>query len=276
MDETKVYGWENCPEPVKELINSILKNFVDILSNNLLGFYLHGSLAMGCFNPLISDIDFLAIVKQKLIVKQKKAIIDYLLGLHGKSPVKAVEMSVILEGSVRNFVYPTPFELHYSEGWYERYRNEEVDYSIQRFDEDLAAHFVITKNRGICLFGEPIDELFPEIPEEIYIRSILYDAEAIFQAVEKNPVYSILNLCCILAFLKDKTIVSKKEGGEWALEHLPAIYSPVIKSPLTVYSDNGGEEQVNKNELNKFMKYANSSLSAFLIYTNQLIKTGPL
>jgi len=260
MNSSEVYGWDSCPVSIKELIKSILENFLDTLSNNLLGLYLHGSLAMDCFNPLISDVDLLAVVKQKLSVEQKKNIINYLLEIHDDSPVTAVEMSIVLEEELKNFVYPTPFELHYSEEWYERYRKGEVDYSIQRFDEDLPAHFIITKNRGICLFGKLIDEVFPEIPEEIYIRSILYDAEAIFRATEKNPTYTILNLCRILAFLTDKIIVSKKEGGEWALEHFPILFTTIIKQALNVYSGEKAEEQIDRNELNSFIIYVTKKL----------------
>lgn len=260
MYSPKVYGWNNCPEHIREFVKGIIANFQNILKDNMVGLYLHGSLAMDCFNPLVSDVDLLVAAKQKLPVEVKKAVIYYLLEIRENSSVKAVEMSIVLEDEIKNFIYPTPFELHYSEDWYERFKNGQVDYSIQRFDEDLAAHFVITKNRGICLFGKPIDEIFPEIPEEIYIRSILYDAEYIIQSPEENPMYTILNLCRILAFLNAKTIVSKKEGGEWALKIIPVRYTKTIKQALDVYSGEKAEEQFEKNELDNFVEYAKKNL----------------
>ncbi|WP_090512733.1 nucleotidyltransferase domain-containing protein [Paenibacillus sp. cl6col] len=36
------------------------------LSQSLVGIYLHGSMAMGCFTPQQSDIDILTIVKDEL------------------------------------------------------------------------------------------------------------------------------------------------------------------------------------------------------------------
>ena len=78
----KTYGWGDCPEPIKELVSSILRNYHKILGTNLIGFYLHGSLAMDCFNPLVSDVDFLAVVKQKPTVEQKKTIIDEWFSFH--------------------------------------------------------------------------------------------------------------------------------------------------------------------------------------------------
>jgi len=260
--EPAVYGWENCPESVRGLINNILKNYQKILGDNIIGFYLHGSLAMNCFNHLSSDVDLLAIVKRKLTVKQKKAIIDYLLKEYNSSPVKGVEMSIVLEENVRNFTYPTPFELHYSNDWYERYRNDQVDYAKQSYDEDLAAHFVITRNRGICLFGKPISEVFPEIPKELYARSLLNDARWIYERTEQNPVYTVLNLCRIMAFFKDNKIASKKEGGEWALLNLPGKFSSLISWALASYSNIDEGSQFDVNTLRSFVDYTRAELSS--------------
>jgi predicted nucleotidyltransferase len=70
-----ICGWADCPEPVRELINNIVEKYREILGDNLAGFYLHGSLAMGCFNPLRSDIDFLVVIKEPLTADCKNRII---------------------------------------------------------------------------------------------------------------------------------------------------------------------------------------------------------
>ncbi|MGN7761522.1 nucleotidyltransferase domain-containing protein [Paenibacillus sp. 22594] len=46
------------------LLDQVVAPFKEELKGNLLGIYLHGSLAMGCFNPLKSDVDFLVVVKK--------------------------------------------------------------------------------------------------------------------------------------------------------------------------------------------------------------------
>jgi len=262
QNESTVYGWGNCPEPIRRLISNLLKNYQKILGDNLIGFYLHGSLAMNCFNPLSSDVDFLAIVGEKLTIEQKQAIIDYLLKQYENSPAKGIEMSIVLEECLKNFVYPTPFELHYSNDWYEQHKIGKVDYSKQDYDDDLAAHFVITKNRGICLFGRPIEEVFPEIPEAIYGQSLLSDVNFIYERSEKNPVYTVLNLCRILAFFEDGKITSKKEGGEWALLRMPGRFSSLINSALLCYSKAIEHRQLDVNALKSFVEYTKAELSS--------------
>jgi len=82
-----------------QLLNAIVKRYTDILRDNLIGIYLHGSLAMGCFTER-SDIDFLVVVKDPLDNPTKRALADELLQFQGL-PEKGIEMSVILYGMRR-------------------------------------------------------------------------------------------------------------------------------------------------------------------------------
>jgi streptomycin 3"-adenylyltransferase len=50
------------PRSVDEQVDRLVAGFRDILGDNLHGIYLHGSLALGCFNPARSDIDVLVVV----------------------------------------------------------------------------------------------------------------------------------------------------------------------------------------------------------------------
>lgn len=258
------YGWRNCPEPIRALVNDILKRYQTVLGGNLTGFYLHGSLAMNCFNPLLSDIDFLTIVEEKLKVGEKRAIIHYLLELHENSPFKRIEMSIVLEEYLRNFAYPTLFELHYSIDWYERYKTGQAGYSEENSDEDLAAHFVITRERGLCLYGKPIRETFLEIPKASYIKSLLNEAEWVCQHAVHTPFYAILNLCRIIAFLKHNEVTSKKEGAEWALSNLPEEFSPLINSALRRYLNTKEVEQPDISNLSDFIEYARREINSLI------------
>lgn len=96
-----------------QVLDLVIGRYDGILGENLVGIYLHGSLAMGCFSDQ-SDIDFLVVVNDPLDFRTKRSLADELLELRGL-PGKGIEMSVILMKYAREFQYPTPFELHYSE-----------------------------------------------------------------------------------------------------------------------------------------------------------------
>jgi streptomycin 3"-adenylyltransferase len=77
-DKQKSFGWDDCPTNISTWVNRIIDSYRAILKDNLVGFYLHGSLAMGCFNPGQSDVDFLAVVDHRLARDEKKSIIKEL------------------------------------------------------------------------------------------------------------------------------------------------------------------------------------------------------
>lgn len=253
----KFYSYRNCPKEIKVILDKIVENFKNILQDNLIGIYLHGSLAMGCFNPKSGDIDFLVIVNNKLDIETKKKIISIIFRLSKTKhvPPKGFEFSVILKKYLKNFVFPTPFELHYSITWNKAYESGEFNYTKQNKDPDLAAHITVTLNRGIYLYGKPIREVFHPIPEEYYIRSILYDLEDIQTTIQKDPVYGILNLCRVLYYIKEKMISSKDEAGVWALENLPERFRNVAKKALSLYGGTTEKVTWDKKELIEFSNY---------------------
>lgn len=246
------------------ILKEIKKEFSAIIKDNLIGIYLHGSLAMGGFNPESSDIDFLVVVKEKLSLKIKKKLIDWTLQSAKSSPENRLEYSILTLGQVKKFQYPTPFELHYSNEWQEKYRRNDFDWAKQNFDPDLAAHLIITKKRGLVLSDKPINGVFPTIPEKYYLDSIIKDfrwsQEKIIKGPDRGlcrvPVYGILNLCRVLAYLETGLITSKVEGGQWGLINLPEKYHKIIREGLKEYDEVGSAQPVDAALLKQFTQFA--------------------
>ena len=117
----------------------------------------------------------------------------------------------------RNFLYPTPFELHFSNAHLQWFIDDPTAYihKMNGTDKDLAAHFTIIKKYGVVLYGEEINDVFADVPEKDYVDSIWHDVEGAGEDILEEPVYVILNLCRVAAFLKNGLILSKKQGGEW-------------------------------------------------------------
>jgi predicted nucleotidyltransferase len=225
------------PPDLTDLLSQIVQQHKQVLGSDLLGIYLHGSLAMGSFNPGLSDIDFLVITRGKVPPHQRKRLAEILIKLSEKAPAKGLEMSVMTESSLRDFRYPTPFEFHFGKTWLERFTRNEVDFTLEdRVDADLAAHLTVTKARGVALYGPPIDTVFPDIPTPYYQASILEDARSILQDMAADPVYNVLNLCRVRAFLEAGAITSKREGGEWARGHATPFQREVIDQALAEYA----------------------------------------
>ncbi len=232
----------------QELIDSFIEQSVAIFKEKLVGVYLHGSAAMGCFHSEKSDIDLLVVVSEEISDKEKRTFMDMVVALNGKAPKKGLELSVVRREVCKPFVYPTPFELHFSVTHLEWYQRNPADYvaRMKGVDKDLAAHCTILFHRGKTLWGEEIAAVFGEVPDTAYFDSIWNDIENAKEDIAENPVYIILNLCRVLAYRREGLILSKQEGGEWALRALSGTkYIGLVCDALFEYA---GERLLKKGE----------------------------
>ncbi len=74
--------------------------YAEILGD-LVGIYVHGSLAFGCFQWERSDLDFIVVVEEPPALTEKEALIAALLCLTKAAPPKGLEMSVVLRRDYR-------------------------------------------------------------------------------------------------------------------------------------------------------------------------------
>ncbi|MBQ5794446.1 MAG: nucleotidyltransferase domain-containing protein, partial [Kiritimatiellae bacterium] len=86
----------------------------DVFDRALTGVYLHGSMAMGCFQPQKSDIDLIVVVETALTDAQKRIFLREVVALNREAPPKGLELSVVQRRFCSPFVYPTPYEFHFS------------------------------------------------------------------------------------------------------------------------------------------------------------------
>lgn len=237
-----------------------IDKFVELMKNqlseNLVGIYQHGSLAMNCFNPRISDIDFLVVINNKIKRETARSIADAVLELHNEMPnKKGIEFSIILKEHLNPLKYPTPFEFHYSDFHRERYRTDN-NYICGGFeDEDLASQFLVAYQRGKLLYGKPLNDICEPIDRKYYVASIYHDVKDAMQEIIDNPVYVVLNLCRVLYYLQEEVVSSKKEGGEWGIKALPQDFHFMIQKCLNKYSGVENEIELDRQQLLRFSEY---------------------
>ena len=232
-----------------------------MLQNNLTGIYIHGSIAFNCFNWEKSDIDYIVVVNRSIPVDVKNKLMKETLQINNTAPQKGLEMSVVLKKHCMNFIYPTPYDLHYSNNNKDWYENNPLEYceKMNGVDKDLAAHFTVIKHVGIVLCGEPVDGVFGEIPKECYFDSIKGDIQGAKELIGNNPVYFILNLCRALAYKDDGLILSKEQGGHWGIKNLDCKYNSMVKTALDDYAQ-GKFIPVDSTKAVEFCEYMHSRI----------------
>ena len=136
------------------ILDEIVSKSKEILTTNLTGVYLHGSMAMGCFNPDKSDIDLIIVIESDISNTQKNKLMEHIVSLNRQAPPKGLEISVVKREYCSPFVYPTPFELHFSPMHLQWFQDDPQEYveKMKGEDIDLAAHFTIIRNYGVTLW----------------------------------------------------------------------------------------------------------------------------
>jgi streptomycin 3"-adenylyltransferase len=243
---------EKAPKFVREVLSETLSGVHSILGDNLVGIYLYGSLAMECFNPESSDIDVVLVAKKRLLKEQRKKIIDYLKGVCSKS--KRIELGIVCEDVIRHPRYPIMVDLHF-EYWGDIFENEK--------DKEIPSNLYTTKERGFCVWGMPINDVFSEIAAEYHLRSVMEDLWHTRKYLHESPehvgydsaVYWVLGSCRILAFIREEKVLSKLEGGQWGLANLPKEHHDSIKQALSYYQGKKKEHVWNHEKLETFANY---------------------
>lgn len=224
-------------------LDAVVTRLREALGDALVGIYLHGSLALGCFNPRCSDLDLLVVTRRPLADRERAALETLPRGVPGEPGwPRPVELSVLVEEQLRPWRHPTPYDAHLSSG------------AVQGagVDPDLAAHVTVVRQAGVALVGPPAVDVFPEVPRGDFVASLLGDVEYCLTKRARSR-YAILGLARVWATLAEPDVLhNKATGAEWALERLPPARRTVLERALESYRGEGGELDVGHSEFDAY------------------------
>jgi Domain of unknown function (DUF4111)/Nucleotidyltransferase domain len=257
------YGWAEAPAALRTQVDGLAAGLGDVLGESLVGVYLHGSLALGCFNPRRSDVDVLAVTRRPMPRGERRRIGEIVLahsGPHGSSPPWPLEISVLSLGDIHPWKYPTPYDFHYSPGAHEDAEGRERD-DPDRRDADLAAHVTVVRRCGVRLVGDPIERVFPAVPRADYLDSLRRDLS--WCRTQARPLYAVLSASRIWAAVADpETIHSKETGAAWALAAAPEPFRPLVAQALAVYRGMTDDAGFGASEVARYLDHVEGELVA--------------
>lgn len=264
-------SWDTAPEPVRAQIKRFVRDTRAILGENLTGIYLHGSLALGCFNPDRSDIDLLVVTRRPMAPETKRLMAGLMLAQSG-SP-RPLEVSWVLEPELKRWRHPFPYDLHFSEDWRDRFEANltRLDWDMwlsrEKLDRDLAAHVTILLRRGgVVLYGPPVPQIFPTVPVADYIDALFCDFEPCRDRIGDDPVYGVLNLLRVHLFLSEGQISSKEEAGRWGVRNLPDPELRAIAGmALGIYAGTEPTGEFSPEGLVRFARYVDTEVERLLM-----------
>lgn len=192
-------GWRD----QAQLVATVLRNEAGSVVQ---GVYIHGSAALGGWTSA-SDLDILIIADGSSV--NWASVGRHLVSVLAPDPI--VELSAVSVSAAAHPKPPWPFILHVNQG------EARVVTDDGAGDPDLLMHFVVARHCGIALVGPPASVMFGIVPKETVV-AYLRD-ELAWGTAEADQRYAVLNACRALAYSCDGSVLSKVDGGKWALDH---------------------------------------------------------
>ena len=258
------YTWETCSRVIQSQVRTLQTESQRVLEANLVGFYLHGSLALGGFNPERSDVNIVVVTNQGMVTEVKRTLVTLLLRV-SKMPCP-VSIHFLAQQNIFPFQHPLPYDLYYNEAMREyaqqdmrndtwKHWNDSIEY-----DPDLTIILTILQMCGICLSGEPPAKTLPIVPEHAFRDALVAKVQIAQQHPLHDPISFVLNACRVSAYLHDHIILSKDAGGVWGLASLPEQYHPLIQQLLALYRSERPGRPVGNAALQDFASYVHETI----------------
>ena len=216
---------------VNQILVKLQAGVKRILRDELIGIYLHGSLALGDFDPASSDIDFIVLTDNRLSDETIHKLKEMHYRLNDYKWGKRLEGSYLPANTLQYHEPPEPPRPYFNGG----------EFSSPRYGYEWVLERHVLLDKGIVLEGPPLSNFIdPILPEKIRNASMTILNEWWIPMLKDNThiedseyqAYAILTMCRVIFTLHNSTIVSKLRAAKWMKERFADKWTPIIDQAL--------------------------------------------
>jgi hypothetical protein len=211
------------------LLSRLVDGQTQALGTDLIGSYLFGSVVTGDFDPGISDVDTLAVVRVDLTAAQLAALERLHRDIVEEMPrwEDRVEVVYLSAQALATFRTESSAAARISPG---------EPFHVIEVDRRWLIDWYQLRAVGIALCGPPAASLVPAISHDEYIEAARQHMLAWPDWVDgletqRGQAYAILTMCRGLRTWRTGEHVSKREAARWASEALPE-YADLIRDAV--------------------------------------------
>ncbi len=209
------------PDDIWAYRSEVQSTLKAILGESLLAIYIGGSTCFGNFRMNVSDIDIFAFVEKPLADEQKEHIYESLRHDHLPCPAYGLDFIIYrrdqLQPAPRSPIYE--FSLSTGAHWV-----DEVDFGGEYPGGiiDLA----LLREQGIIELGPCPKEFIHPVNQDGLKEELMEGLDWHKHHVhdrfhDPTGANAVLNACRALRYFAAGELVSKSEGGSWALSEMP-------------------------------------------------------
>jgi len=231
---------QGTPPAVDAALEAYVSEARRLFAEDLVGIYVHGSVAYGAFDAAASDVDLVVAHRAGLTCARRQALPSLHARLLATHPAAAR-----LDGTYAPLhavgTYGAATCPAFRDGRFLAHGGGDLN--------PVAWHTLRT--RGIALYGPPAAEIVPPVSagalRENMRRNIAFLQRRMPSYVRSgtaNTVFGVLTLCRALYTLRTGEVTSKRAAARWALRHMAPCWSPLLRRALARYGHDDGIDLV--------------------------------
>ena len=254
------------PGDLSDLLHAVAADFPAILAGNLVGIYLWGSLTYNAFNEACSDVDFVVVTRHRVNDDEFSKLDDWFKAKKEENRwVERIDMRVVIDGEFLDKTSQCCGFYHYLE-------------RLVRHESD--GNPIIWLNIGQCgitLWGVDAKRIAPPVSNQCLNDALMLELAYLRKDLASNVgdrspkafvhnAYAILTACRILYSAHHRSLVSKQQACDWALETIPRRWHAVVQQASENRLKNGGSTtQQLEEDAKGFVEYVTAEVKRMLI-----------
>ena len=201
------------PEDVVAFGQTVAAVLRSIFTEDLVGAYFVGSVALGGYVDGESDVDMVAVCGDVVDEATGDAVIERVLDLTPTCPARGLELTLYRAAVASSRRADTAFELNVNGG-------PRMPRSVHRAPEEEPRFWyvldrAVAHRHGVPISSPPASTVFSDLPRPVLLE-VMGESVRWHRDHEKTTLYSVLNASRAWRFAVEDVLGSKLEGASWA------------------------------------------------------------
>jgi hypothetical protein len=223
---------KNIPHDLSVLLQAMVTDFPAILSGNLVGIYLWGSLTYEAFDETCSDVDCIGVTRRDLDDREFSELDEWLKnkGEHNRW-VRPLDMRFVIDQEFLDKRSRCCGFYHY---------NGKL---VRHGSDGNPIIWMNIRQSGITLWGQDAKMIAPQVSNACLVEALQLELNYLKEDLAANVgdrsdkafvhnAYTVLTACRILYSTSQKALASKEQACGWAMETVPLKWRVVIRSAM--------------------------------------------
>jgi hypothetical protein len=244
----------NPPEDVVGFGQAVAAVLGSILTDELVGAYFVGSIALGGYVRGHSDIDIVAVCGHQVDEETKTALAEGLLETTVNCPARGLEFTLYRADVASSPAEGADFEVNVNGGPRMTRVVHLSSHAEPRFWYVLDR--AIAHRQAIAISGPPAAEVFSDVTRKLLLE-VMGESMRWHREHEKATLYSVLNAGRAWRFAVDDALGSKLEGAAWARRRwwVPSLIDAAVDLR------HGRPAPLDADEVDRFLSHVEGALA---------------